>query len=532
MTSTRTARASVAAAGTLVLTLAACTGGGESGGGGGGGGEPVEGGTFTQILPADPGNLDPQMSAGSALFALSKFAYDSLVSVDIDGEVHSQLASEWDVEGTTATLTIREGIVCSDGSDFTAQTAADNLNWISDPENQSALLGAFLPVGITSVADGDTVTMTLTDPAPFLMQGLSSLPMVCEAGLTDREALADATLGTGPYVLTEAVPNDHYTFEVREEYAWGPDGATVDEPGIPAVVNVRVVTDETTATNLLLSGEVNAAQIVGPDVERVLAQDLFSQDAEELSGEQWYNHTEGHPTSDPAVRLALTQSVDLVELASVLTAGKGGPATSLALVPPRGCTYDSVAGSLPEYDVDAATAALDAAGWVPGADGVRAKDGVRLSLVFLYDNGMGASATAAAELAMAAWQEIGVEVEGKQQDDTVLIEALFGTGAWDVAWASVNVNSPDQMVGFLSGTFAPDGVNFSGIQNPDYEAAVAEALQLVGAESCPQWQEAETALFEAADVVPFANSPIRMFGNGAEFTWHGEPQPTSIRLLG
>src|SRR3546814_20034481 len=91
--------------------------------------------------------------------------------------------------------------------------------------------------------------MTLTDPAPFLLQGLASLPMVCDAALTDRSVLADSTLGTGPYALTEAVPNDHYSFELREEYAWGPDGATVHEPGIPAPVNVRVVTDETTAAN-------------------------------------------------------------------------------------------------------------------------------------------------------------------------------------------------------------------------------------------------------------------------------------------
>src|SRR3546814_12407044 len=84
----------------------------------------------------------------------------------------------------------------------------------------------------------------------------------------------------------------------------------------------------------------------------------------------------------------------------------------------------------------------------------------------------------------------------------------------------------------LSGPPAPEGTNFASIDNADYQAAVAEALQLDGSDSCPKWQEAETALFEAADVVPFANNPIRMFGNGAEFTWFGEPQPTTIRLVG
>lgn len=529
MTPNRTIATAIATAGALALVLSGCSapGGGEKPSR-----EPVDGAAFTQVLNADPGNLDPQMSAGSALFDLSLFAYDTLVSVNKDGEIQSQLASEWDMDGLTASLTLNDGILCSDGTEFTAQTAADNLNWISDPANQSAFLGAFLPPGITTVADGDTVTLTLSAPAPFLFLGLSGLPMVCEAGLNDRSLLASASNGTGPYVLTEAVPNDHYTFALREEYAWGPNGATVDEPGIPATVTLRIVADGTTTTNLLLSGEANAAQLAGPDADRALAADLFSLEATAVAGEQWYNHADGHPTSDPAVRMALTQAVDLDELANVITAGKGGPGTALATVDPRGCTFESVPGSLPPYDVDAANAALDDAGWIRGADGVRVKDGTRLSLVFLYDNSLGAAATAAAELAMAAWQELGVEIDGKQQDESVMLDALFGTGAWDVSWVTVSVNSPDQIVGFVSGTVAPDGVNFSGIHNADYEAAVAQAVQLPGTEGCSTWQDAETALFQAADLVPFANTTIHMFGSGAEFDWLGQISPTSIRMLG
>ena len=54
-------------------------------------------------------------------------------------------------------------------------------------------------------------------------------------------------------------------------------------------------------------------------------------------GEQWYNHNDGHATSDPAVRMGLTQALDLDELASVATAGAGTPATTLAAIPPVAC---------------------------------------------------------------------------------------------------------------------------------------------------------------------------------------------------
>lgn len=524
MTPKRSMTGAVTAVTALALVLVGC--------GSDGGGDAASGGTFTQILDTDPGNLDPQMSAGSALFDLSKYAYDSLVSVDGDGEIFPQLASDWTVDGTTATLTLNEGITCSDDTEFTAQTAADNLNWISDPANQSAFLGAFLPVGVTTVAEGSTITLTLSEPAPFLMLGLAQLPMVCAAGLEDRSLLASASNGTGPYELTEAVPNDHYTFSVREGYTWGPDGATTAEDGIPATVNVRIVSDGTTAANLLLSGEVNAAQLVGPDADRAIGADLFLRESTAVAGEQWYNHAEGHPTSDPAVRMALTQAVDLEELAGVITAGKGGPATALATVAPVGCTYDSVSGSVPSVDVDAANAILDEAGWVRGADGIREKDGTKLSLTFLYDSSIGAAAAAAAELAMEAWQEIGAQVDGKQQDETVLLDALFGTGAWDIGWVTLSVNSPDQIVGFVSGTVPPEGTNFSHIDNPDYAAAIAEAVQQPGSDGCDSWQAAETALFEAADLVPFANTTVYMFGNGAEFEWLGNIAPTSIRLRG
>ncbi len=78
-----------------------------------------------------------------------------------------------------------------------------------------------------------------------------------------------------------------------------------------------------TAANLLLTGDINAAIVTGADAQRLEQEDLFSVDTGVLFGEMWFNHAEGRSTADPAVRLALTQAVDLGELAQVLTAGAG-----------------------------------------------------------------------------------------------------------------------------------------------------------------------------------------------------------------
>src|SRR4051794_26797412 len=76
----------------------------------------VDGATFTLATPTELGKLDPQSSVDSGLFMVSQLAYDPLVSVNKEsGEIQSQLASDWNVDGTTVTLTLTGGITCSDG---------------------------------------------------------------------------------------------------------------------------------------------------------------------------------------------------------------------------------------------------------------------------------------------------------------------------------------------------------------------------------------------------------------------------------
>ena len=54
---------------------------------------------------------------------------------------------------------------------------------------------------------------------------------------------------------------------------------------------------------------------------------------------------------------------------------------------------------------------------------------------------------------------------------------------------------------------APDGTNFSGIDNADYDAGVAEGRRHDRHRTAaPTWLGAESALFNAADIVPFANN--------------------------
>jgi peptide/nickel transport system substrate-binding protein len=525
----------VGTSGLCLLLAAALTGCGGAATSSSGSAEVVDGGTFTLGLSSDPGNLDPQMGAGTSLFTVTQFAYDPLVSVDgRTGEIRSGLATKWEVTAGTVALTLAPGITCSDGTKLTATTVAGNLNFVAAPENKSPFLGTFLPVGAKASGDdtAGTVTITLAQPAPFVLNGLGNLPIVCPGGLADRASLKTATAGTGPYKLTVAVPGDHYTYSRRDGYTWGPGGASTATEGLPDTVVIKVVENETTAANLLLSGGLNAAQVTGPDGKRLEQAGLFTAETPTIVGEQWYNHAAGRVTGDPKVRMALTQALDLAQLQKVLTSGRGGTATTLTGNEPTACPGDSVSKALPAHDVKAANALLDEAGWTArGSDGTRTKDGRPLALTFLYQNNSGSSGDAAAELAVKQWQEAGVKATARSQNETTLTGTIFGAGDWDVAWVSVNISSPDQIVPFLSGPAAPQGTNFAAISDPAYDTAVRAAMATPGKQGCDKWLAAESALIAKASVVPFAGAKVRTFGNRARFETPGQLIPLSIRML-
>lgn len=494
----------------------------------------VNGRTFTMALSADPGNLDPQASPASNLYQFSFFAYDRLLNVSSDGAIQSGLASSWQADGRKVVLTMHKSVTCSDGSPFTAADAAANLNYIADPKNKNAFLGVFLPVGAKASANTSAGTVTVTVPkiAPFILDGLAGIPMVCAAGLKDRKMLAHKSDGTGPYQLTQVAANDHYTFTKRTGYSWGPNGATTSATGLPQTVVIKIIPNETTAANLLLSGGLNAATILGQDAQRLAAQNLFSISVAAVTGEMWFNHRPGHVTADKNLRLALTKALDLAQLQKVITSGRGTAPTTFAAVPPVACPGNSVEAALPSHDIDQAKALLDQDGWKPGSDGIRVKNGKQLAVTFLYNTTLGAPGSAAAELAGSEWKQLGVKVSLKPQDETSVVQTLFSTGNWDIAWEPVNVSSPDQLVGFMSGPTPPKGQNFAAVNNPAYDAAIAKASAIVGTKGCSDWLAGEAALVRNVDVVPFANQGEQIFGKGAQFAVAGELLPTSIRMTG
>ncbi|MFI8912921.1 ABC transporter substrate-binding protein [Streptomyces sp. NPDC053513] len=493
------------------------------------------GDAFTFAIKTDPGLLDPAQFQNSTTYTALSLAYDTLVNIDPDGRIVSGLAQKWDVRPSSVTFTLRRGVTCADGSPVTPSTIAANVDHITDPATKSPAIGVVVPEGLTAKADDQAGTVTLATPEPFalILQSTRYLFMVCGKGLKDRSLLKSGTSGSGPFQLTEARPNQSYTFTRRTDYAWGPGGATASDPAMPGSVVLKVVGSESTAANLLLSHQLNAAQFAGPDRARVTNVPGVTTTVQANGTQEFFFHQgKGHPGHDPAVRKALLQAVDLHALGAISTGGTGQRPTGLVLKP-NPCPDDTVTGHLPAFDPIAAGSALHAAGWRKGPDGFRTKEGKRLTIRMIYGTFGGESMAAAAEYLAEAWKKVGVDVRLRALSDAAYDEVEAVTQDWDVDWVSLGVTLPTQLIGSLSGPFTPEGGNFAHLTNTTYEELTAEASKLPGTSGCALWARSESALIDNVDLVPVVDKTLTTAAHNATFRiTAGLFDPTSIRMTG
>ena len=218
-------------------------------------------------------------------------------------------------------------------------------------------------------------------------------------------------------------------------------------------MTVKVVTNETTAANLLLTGGANVASIGGPDRTRLNKAHLFSTVTAAQPNELFFNENPGHPGANPAVRKALVQALNLGQLGTVATSGRGLKMTQLSLQNFTPCAGNSVAGSVPAYNPSAARSAL-----------------AGTSIKLLYATDAGPSYPPTAELAQQQLSSAGAKVSLLPQSTAALQGTIFGGGDWDVLIIGIGVANPSQISALISGPTPPHGINFARHQQSRLQA--------------------------------------------------------------
>jgi peptide/nickel transport system substrate-binding protein len=274
----RTFSRTIAILAAVAILLAACTGttsGGPSGSAATGA-KAAYGGSVTFAMNSDISNMDPMLSGLFVDRHLMYAMYDSLVRVTPKGDIIPWLSALPTVsaDGKSYTFKLRTDVKYHDGTQFDAASAKWNLDRYRLTK-ESLRLGELAPVDSVTVVDQFTLRVDLKTPsAPFLSvlvdrSGMMLSQKTVEAGGADftRKAF---NAGSGPFILTEAVKDDHYTFKKNPNW-WGTAANGDKLPYLDQVI-IKPITDGDVRLTNVRTGQVQATNAVtGKDVPTVKA---------------------------------------------------------------------------------------------------------------------------------------------------------------------------------------------------------------------------------------------------------------------
>jgi ABC-type transport system substrate-binding protein len=363
------------------------------------------------------------------------------------------------------------------GSDAPPPTC-DAATYVAEAEAALTSAGVTLPDQNAYQADGQ---LDQSAYGQGLIDQLNDLNTTLAAGATDKIAAAFRLLdfqrnpiGTGPYKFAKYLAGQSVELDKNENYHAVPVG--------PAHVFIPIIKDAATASAALQQGEINWQTEVTSDALATLKGDATLALSEFPDFGYYYigfNLKEGKLYADKALREAFAMCIDHDQTVSVATEGNGIPI--YANVPPASWAFST---DLPPYtyDVAAAKAKIEGAGWTLGADGVYAKDGVRLASDLYVRQGR-PQRVRFGSLAKDQLAECGIEITVKEADfATVLLPLLsypnnFVTylGGWGTSI------DPDDYSIFHSSKCTtkenPDDNNFICWNNPEGDKLLEEGRQ-------------------------------------------------------
>jgi peptide/nickel transport system substrate-binding protein len=384
-------------------------------------------------------------------------------------------------DGLTITYHLRRGLRFADGVPLTARDCAYSIDAINDPANRPQSRFGYEDVRTAEARDDTTLVLHLKRPfAPLIVvvlapQGFPILPAHLLAKLPNFNEIPfnSAPIGSGPYVATRWSRGDRVTLRANPYYYGG-------RPKIERL-EIRFVPDPNTALNLLRTREAGgyfSDQDYGNyPLMQAIAGVRVTRTPMNAVGALIFN-TRDPVTGDARVRRALAAALDIP--AMMQKTYRGAVTTRDA---GRGLfiwAYDRRAYPDVAYDPPRARALLDAAGWKPGAGGVRRKDGRALEVLLIVQAATPGDAIIANAIAQYE-KAVGALVTIKAFNVTQLVAPageggpVYG-GKFQLAlYPFVNGDDPDTTDQFSCATVPPRGYNKSRICDARIDALLARA---------------------------------------------------------
>jgi peptide/nickel transport system substrate-binding protein len=398
--------------------------------------QATRGGLLRVGLDVDADTLDPRLTKNTSGFRLKELAFNGLVAINPDYTPAPDLAEKWDnPDDKTWVFHLRPGVKFHDGSDLTAADVKYTYDSVLDQSFNSPFRAFYLSVDKVDATDQNTVTFTLKQPfAPFLSyMDLAIVPQAAVQKLGND--FGARPVGSGPFKVDRWSTGDTIELSANDAYFGG-------RPNLDRV-RVKVVPDNSGRVVALESGDLDFVQSpVSPqDVSRVQSAGKLKVDRTPAAGYTYVNLNCADPAlSDKRVRQALSHLVNKQQIIDTIYKGIGKPASGPIV--PGMWAYSA---DVPSYDYspDKAKQLLDEAGWNAGSDGVRTREGQRLSLT-VRTHSEDPDRKQLIQVLQSEFQNVGIEAT----TNTVEFPAFFQDvqdGKYQVAvigW--LNLSDPDR----------------------------------------------------------------------------------------
>jgi ABC-type transport system substrate-binding protein/serine/threonine protein kinase len=464
----------------------------------------VRGGTWTYGIGPDAGSLIPN-SASAIDPEMDQALYLPLFYGDAQGVIQPGAAivvptignGGVSADATTWTFRLRPHLVWSDGQPYDARDVDFTWRLWANPKFGAAnTLGLNLISSAEVSADHLAITFHLTRPfAPFLadlwVDGVQApLPahhfstMAPEHILKSSDNLNPQVV-SGPFMMAESVPGDHYTVIRNPHYYLAREGL----PYLDKVVFTDVYPTSAIGFKLLYASIVDTTGLVPVDTDfqtkQLLKDYTLIYPPTQFSFEALYfNFHNAVLASHLEVRQAMAMAVDQPTIIAQALKGLG---TELCTDHPS--AYHPGFEPLPncpDFNLAAANKLLDDAGWVRGTDGVRTKDGQRLEFEYSTTAQIQSYRTAVQPIIQRDFQQIGIKLDIQNYPSSTFFGSILPqgkaspptgavAGRYDIAEFANNwTYDPDDSVAFACNQFPPVGINLNFYCNPSLDKLFAQ----------------------------------------------------------
>lgn len=351
---------------------------------------------------------------------------EGLVGYRDDLSIGPVLATEIQVsdDGLTYTFPLRDGVLFHNGETMKAEHVVASWDRLMDPETGWRCLDRFdgsgrLEVTAVEATDPATVVFTISEPSPLFLKDMARFDCGATA-VQHPDAWSgewQGPIGTGPFRFVEWRPGERIVLERFADYVADDepkDGMTGDKTPLVDQVLITVVPDAASAKAAMRAGEVDLLDISTADVPELTEAgfEVLVQATPAWGTFLISRHSE--KMANPALRQAMAKALDMDQLAELM----GYDSHNASPIPPISSFYTVAQDRTYGYDVDAARALLEEAGY----------DGTPIRLITsrrsktMFDQ---------AVVAQAMWKQAGIETEIEVLEWGTQLD-LYRSGEYDV----------------------------------------------------------------------------------------------------